>query len=397
MPTHLAIMDVTPDKRGSFETYTVELATRLRAAGWRSVQAFWGRPPRWLEAELRQVGAELVVLSEQPELSGRRDWPAGLARDLAMARLLRRLARALTPDIVHLHFCVIFSILPLALRLGGARNVVATEHISLPFANRSPGRDAVARARNTVCMAFVRRILAVSGYVRERLIVSDHVPPAKVMVLYNGVELGRFRPVRDSDAAIRRHLDIPPEHEVVTCVGQLIDFKGINHLIDAAHLLRRRQALTVLIIGDGDRRLALTEQVRRLGLEEKVLILGKRDDVELLLAASDLFVCPSVWDEALGYVILEAMAAGLPVVASRVGGIPEVVREGETGLLVPPGDAEALAGAIASLLDDPGRRGRMGQAGRRIIEEAFSMEGAVAATARLYAELSGLPAAPEAA
>jgi glycosyltransferase involved in cell wall biosynthesis len=393
VPTHLAIMDLTPDKRGTFENTTVRLAAALEARGWRSVQAFWGPPPRWLEAELRAVGAEILVLSAQPELAGRSEWPAGQARDLALARLLRRLGRTLAPDVVHLHFCVVFSILPLALRAGGVKNVIATERISLPFAERSFARDLAARLRNRVCLSAVKRILAVSGYVRQRLIVSDHVPESMVQVLYNGVDLSRFRPGDEPPARVRARLGIPPDGEVVTVVGQLIDFKGLNYLIDAVDLLRARP-LTVLMAGAGDRRDALAAQARRLGLEDRVRLLGKRDDVQALLAASDLFVCPSVWDEALGNVILEAMGTGLPVVASRVGGIPEVVRDGETGLLVPPRDAAALAGAIASLLDDPARRQAMGRAGRRVVEEDFSMERAITATVDLYEELAGVAPGP---
>jgi glycosyltransferase involved in cell wall biosynthesis len=144
-----------------------------------------------------------------------------------------------------------------------------------------------------------------------------------------------------------------------------------------------------LIVGGGERRDHLLDQVRRLGLDSAVRLLGPRVDVEQLLAASDLFVCPSVWDEALGFVNLEAMAAGLPVVATRMGGIPEAVRDGETGLLVPPRDAAALAAAVKSLLDDPGRREAMGRAGRRWVEQAFSIERTIDITMDLYCELAG--------
>jgi glycosyltransferase involved in cell wall biosynthesis len=387
-------MDVAPDKRGSFENYTVRLAAALQARGWRSVQAFWGPPPRWLAAELRAAGAEVLVLSAEPEFAARSAWPGGARRDLAMARLLRRLARTLAPDVAHLHFCVIFSLLPLALWAGGTRHVIATEHISLPFASRSLARDVAARLRNGICLGAVSRILAVSGYVRRRLIVSDYVPASLVDVLYNGVDLARFRPVDEPVSAIRARLGIPADGEVVTSVGQLIDFKGLNYLVDAADLLRARPGLTVLIVGDGDRREALAAQIARLGLGDRVRLLGKRDDVQAILAATDVFVCPSVWDEALGYVILEAMAAGLPAVASRVGGIPEVVREGESGLLVQPRDATALAAAIASLLDDPVRRRAMGEAGRRIVAADFSMDRAIAATVDLYTELAGSAGEP---
>lgn len=389
MPTHLAVMDVTPDKRGSFENYAVRLAARLEREGWRSVQAFFGPPPDWLTRELSESGAEVVVLSEEPEFAGRRSLPAGFERDWRMARLLHRLAHILSPDIVHLHFCVIFSILPFALRLGGARAIIATEHISLPFCHRPLIRDLLARWRNGLCVRLVDQVLAVSGWVRRRLVESDHVPPDKVTVLMNGVDLSRFRRVLGGPRAMRERLGLPLDRRLVTCVGQLIDWKGIHYLVDAADLLRDRTDVLFLIVGDGDRRAALDDQVRRLGLEDRVRLLGKRDDVHDLLSASDLFVCPSVWDEALGYVILEAMAVGLPVVASRVGGIPEVVKDGENGLLVAPRDPAALAGAIAELIDDRDRRQTMGQTARRLIEESFSLELAIDSTVALYAELAG--------
>jgi len=381
-------MDITPDKRGSFESYVIKLAERLEAAGWRSVAGFWGRPAAWLEAELRRAGAELIVLSEQPEFAGRAHWPAGLARDLRQARLFRRLARVLDPAVVHLHFCVMFSLLPFALRLGGARNIVFTEHISLPIRRRAPAPDLAVRLRNGLCMRVVSRVLPVSDFVRRRLVESDHVPPQQATVLYNGVDLSRFQPRIESAAALRARLGFPAG-ELVTCVAQLIDAKGLDYLIDAAARLRERRDLVFLIVGDGDRRQALADQVRRLKLEPSVRLLGQREDVDDLLAASDLFVCPSVWDEALGFVNLEAMAAGLPVVATRMGGIPEAVRDGETGLLVPPRDAAALAAAIASLLDDPARRGAMGRAGRRWVEQMFSIERAIDDTFALYCDLAG--------
>ncbi|HWN81924.1 MAG TPA: glycosyltransferase family 4 protein, partial [Candidatus Udaeobacter sp.] len=332
MPTHLAVMDVSPNKRGSFENYTVRLTTRLSAAGWRTVQAFWGQPPRWLENELRQAGAEIVVLSAQPELAGfvGRIGPLGdapgLDRQWRLAKLLRRIVHTVEPDIVHLHFCVLFSLLPFAVRAGGARTILATEHISLPFARRSLPRDLIVRARNAGCMQLIERILPVSEYVRRRLLESDHVPPGKATTLYNGIDLTRFQPPSESRAAIRRRLGVPPDVPVVSAVGQLIQVKGFHHLVDAAHRLGDRAIF--LIVGDGSEQPALAEQIARLGIGERVRLLGKRDDVHEILGASDLFVCPSVWDEALGYVILEAMAVGLPAVASRVGGIPEVVAEG---------------------------------------------------------------------
>jgi glycosyltransferase involved in cell wall biosynthesis len=389
VPTHLALMDVTPNKRGSFESYTVRLAERLAEEGWRSVQAFWGPPPGWLRDALEQAGAVVHVISDEPEFGGRRDWPAGPGRDWRFARVACRYVRAERPDVTHLHFCVAFSLLPLMLRLAAARNVLFTEHISLPFIHRQPLRDLVALARNRLCMSSVTRMLAVSDFVRRRLVQCDHVPSSKVTVLYNGIDLSRFQGEETATAEVRERLGVAPEHCLVVTVGQLIDFKGIHVLVDAAARLRSNRPVTVLVVGEGARRAALEAQAARLGVSERCRFLGRRDDVADILRAADLFVLPSVWDEALGYAIVEAMAAGRAVVATRAGGIPEVVQDGETGLLVERGDADALAAAIETLVVDDARRSAMGRRGREVAHARFSIEVAIEQTVALYRRLAG--------
>ncbi len=394
MPTHLAIMDVTPNKRGSFENYTVSLARRLAAEGWQSVQVFWGPPPAWLRAELEEAGTVVRALTEEPEFAGRVDWPAGLGRDLRLVRIARRLVREFNPDVTHLHFFVAFSLLPLMLRLAGVRQAVFTEHISLPFIRRNPLRDLAAWLRNRFSMLFVQKMVAVSDYVRRRVVLCDHVPSNKAMVIYNGIDLDRFQPEGegiDTAARVRERLGVPEDHRLVVTIGQLIDFKGIHVLVDAAIELKDRQGLTFLAIGEGERRQALEQQAAAGGLGERFRFLGRRDDIAEILRASDLFVLPSVWDEALGYVIVEAMAVGRAVVATRTGGIPEVVIDGQTGLLVERNDAPGLAAAIDALLLDPARRRDMGQAGRQVVEEKFAMEVAIEQTVQLYCAVTGTP------
>jgi glycosyltransferase involved in cell wall biosynthesis len=385
-------MDVTPNKRGSFEGYTVSLARRLESEGWRSIQAFWGEPPTWLRADLEATGATLRVIAGEPEFGGREDWPSGADRDRRFAAVSQRLVREYHPDLVHLHFCVAFSLLPLALRLAGARRVLFTEHISLPFIQRNLLRDLAARLRNGLCMRFVSRMLPVSDYVRRRLVLCDHVPAAKAEVVYNGIDLSRFQEGPDTPdvATVRRRLEVPEDHLMVVTIGQLIDFKGIHVLVDAAGLLRHREKVTYLAIGEGERRQALEERAGHLEIGDRFRFLGRRDDVADILRACDLFVLPSIWDEALGYVILEAMSTGKPVVATRTGGIPEVVVDGETGLLVERDDAPALAGAIDTLLMDPARRLDFGRQGRRVVDEKFAMDVSIDHTLRIYNQLVGL-------
>ena len=167
---------------------------------------------------------------------------------------------------------------------------------------------------------------------------------------------------------------------------------------DALTLLRGlaklpRGTYEAVIVGDGPDRPELASEARRLGLESVVQLAGERNDVPELLAASDIFVLSSR-SEGLPLSILEAMAAGLPVVATTVGGVPELVLEGETGLLVPPGDPQALAGAIERLLDDSTLRGRLGAAGRIRVEERFDLVSTRQAHLDLYSTLlaaAGLP------
>ena len=157
---------------------------------------------------------------------------------------------------------------------------------------------------------------------------------------------------------------------------------------DAITLVRALAAVhgspfETVVVGDGPDRPAVEEEVRRLGLERAVELVGERDDVPELLATADLFVLSSR-SEGLPLSILEAMAAGLPVVASRVGGIPEVVVDGETGLLVPPGDPQRLADAVERLLADPSLRRRLGEAGRRRVAEHFDLASVQRAHLDLY-------------
>ncbi len=390
MPRHLALMDVTPAKRGSFENYAVELAARLERAGWESVLAFWGPPPAWLREALEAHGAEVRILTDEPEFGGRRDWPESFGRDRRLAQVAWRYARQAPPDVVHLHFCVVFSPLPWVLRLAGARHIVFTEHISLPMAERHGLRSLAARIRNGACMRAMDRALAVSGYVKERLVRSDFLPADKVEVLYNGIDLRRFRAVQSDPAAVRRGLGIPPAAPLILSIGQLIEFKGMHVLIDA--LARMEDAgVHALIVGEGPEDDRLARDIEHRGLANRVQLLGRRDDIAELLHAADLFVLPSVWNEALGYVIVEAMASGKAVVATRVGGIPEVVEDGVTGVLVEPGNAALLALAAESLLRDPERLGRLGAHGRQVAESTFALEAAIERTMAIYHELAGGP------
>jgi len=179
---------------------------------------------------------------------------------------------------------------------------------------------------------------------------------------------------------------------VIGTVSVLRGKKGHRFLLEAAARLRQEYpGLKVIVVGDGPGRDGLWREAKALELERTVSFLGFRQDIPRILATFDVFVFPSL-EEALGAAILEAMAAGKAVVASRVGGIPEAVVDRETGLLVPPADSGALAEAVRKLLQDPDLRRRMGEQGRLRVEEQFSLNRMLDRTAALYRDLcTGVP------
>jgi glycosyltransferase involved in cell wall biosynthesis len=232
------------------------------------------------------------------------------------------------------------------------------------------------------------RMFAVSAYVRQFTI--DHFPlmnEAKIVVVRNGIPLGPFL-ARDADTELRRRHGIPAEATVVGFVGRLTEQKGIEYLIDAlAELAPAHPGLWVVIVGEGELRDAL---MRRGAALPQVVFAGFQREIPRYLAMFDIFALPSLW-EGLPMSVLEAMAAGKPVVATAVSGTPEVVVEGETGFLVEPKNVPQLAERLSRLAQDRDLRLRMGAAGRARVTSLFSAEAMVRASEAIYRELLARP------
>jgi len=212
--------------------------------------------------------------------------------------------------------------------------------------------------------------------------------PAKVRLVPNGIDLGWFAP-RPASKALRAGFAVPASAPLALSIGRHVAEKGYRHLVAAAALVARSQPDTHwILVGDGELRGELEAQARGLGLDARVHFAGWRDDVANVLALADVFVLSSE-SEGFGRVLVEAMAMGRAVVATAVGGIPDIVVAGETGLLVEPSDPGALAGAVMALLDDPARATRLGAAGRARAESTFSLGAHVDAVERVYEEVLG--------
>lgn len=195
--------------------------------------------------------------------------------------------------------------------------------------------------------------------------LSFHIaPPGKFEVIHSGVDLKKFHDVPAAPGPIREELGIPPDAVVVGTVGRLTPIKGHRHLIEAAKLvITARPETRFLLVGDGELLRELRSLAANLGIGDHVHFAGWRPDVPEILSTVDIFVFPSL-NEGMGKAVVEAMALGKPVIASRIGGIIDIVQDGENGLLVPPADAESLNGCIRTLMADPEKRRRMGTAGK---------------------------------
>jgi glycosyltransferase involved in cell wall biosynthesis len=315
-------------------------------------------------------------LLERAAALGARTLPLPSPRDPRFGGLITEFLRAHPADVFHCHVgtgCEDWDGVRLA-RAAGSPAVVQTQH--LPFLVTHPRK----RRAYHHAIEEVDRLIAVSEGLR-RTYEGIGVPPELFVTVPNGVAR---QDDRTSRAEARRALGLGPDQPVVLTVGRLTHMKGQWHLIDAVPgLAARFPGLAVVLLGDGPLRDSLQERAARAGVAGNVVFCGHRPDARQLLAAADVFVLPSR-HEGMPLAALEAMEAGLPVVATRVIGSAEVVDDGVTGALVRPGDPTALGAAVARLLAAPVLRRRQGAAGRRRYEDFFTRERMAVETAEVY-------------
>jgi glycosyltransferase involved in cell wall biosynthesis len=242
---------------------------------------------------------------------------------------------------------------------------------------------------NRILASFTGRIIAVSEAVKESLVRYDRINRNKIQVIYNGIDLTGFDgPFSPKD--IRAGLGIGAEEFVIGVIARLEEQKGHRFLLEALSQLPESPAscLKILIVGDGQLRSVLEAETKKRGLSSKVFFLGTRKPITPILKALDLFLLPSLW-EGFSMAILEAMAAGVPVIATRVGGAGEVIASGRDGLLIPPGDAQSLAKAIQDVLEHRDKYKEMARNGRERVRQHFSQEQHMMALQTLYLQVLG--------
>jgi glycosyltransferase involved in cell wall biosynthesis len=295
--------------------------------------------------------------------------------DLTLVLKLGRIIRSAKPDIVHLHSRRGADILgALAAKWVGHPNVIITRRVDNPIS---------VGMLNGFCIGKIpKAIVCVSGGISD-VIKEAGFPSDKITVIHSAVDAGAYDSALSKWEA-RRILGVLPASPLLCVIGQLIARKGHHVLLDALPSLRNKfKDIRVLIVGSGAVRSRLEAQVHKLNLDGCVQFMGFRSDISTILRASDLLVHPAL-REGFANVGLQAMASGIPVVTTSVGGMPEMVQHEITGLVVPPGDSKTLAQAIEELLSNPGRRSMMGRLGQDIVRESFSVEKMVDSNLALY-------------
>lgn len=327
-----------------------------------------------LEQEIRRLGVDVKVFPEQ-RWSGSK-----------LFRELMKEFKAGQYKIVHTHKYKDTILAAPASRMAGIPYVVRTVHgLREPFHGLQSLKmniyECIERRVHQHC---VDAIIAVSPQIEDRLKCECGVE--RVVCVKNGLDLETFPSPIHRDRK-RAELGIDTNTCLIGAVGRLTPVKGLEYLLRAARILVSRQCrVQIAIVGDGSLREALEQQARDLGIVENIVFLGHREDTQELMFALDIFALPSL-SEGIPMALLEAMAAGRAIVASRVGGIPEVIRDGVEGYLVEPKDVQGFADRCLQLIESSDLASRLGLSARRRVEQNFSAQGMARQVTSLYDEL----------
>lgn len=348
---------------GGQENRTIHECMGLKALGVRPM--ILCRPGSRIYSKAGEVGVEAITSPMR-----------GSYDVISMAEVMRLIDRE-SIDVINTHSGSDSFIGAVAGRLSRRKPVVVrTRHLALPITSK------------TTYSLFPHKIVTVSDYVRRYLVDHVGIRADKVVSIPTGIDLERFDPHSTPDT-LRDELGIDRTTTLVGTVAIFRRKKGYHVLLGAiAEVLKIRRDVIFVFAGDGPQRENILRGLKDLGIERNVRLLGLRSDVPVVLKGIDLFVLPTL-QEALGTSFLEAMAMGKAVIGTRVGGVPEVVRDGVDGLLVEPGDERGLADAILRLLEDRHLRLSMGTRGRKRVEENFSTQRMVEGMYNLYVELLG--------
>lgn len=372
---------------GGTERQLVDLVTRLDRSRFNPVVLCLASGSELVE-QLRKADVRVEIIGLRRPARRTASLPGHLRDTVARARRFFSLVRRERPDIVHGMLFWAYTLGAFAARLARVPVIVASRRSLSNFKHGKPHYRWIERAANHLTHVFV----ANSAAVRQDVLATERISPERVRIIYNGIDPRPYRVT--PDGVLRQSLNLGAGTPVAIVVANFISYKGHTVFLEAwRRIVDVWPEAVALLVGDGPTRSACETQVARLALGGAVRFLGTRHDVPHLLALATVAVHPS-FEEGFSNAVLEAMSAGLPVIATDVGGNSEAVVDGVSGRIVPPRDASAIFESVSDLFGSPERAKRMGETGRRSVEDRFSMSVMVRHYESLYEDLGA--GAPEA-
>jgi len=373
--TLMSVFGVEPRRIGGTEMFARELSKQLAEHGWRSVLCFLSEPTDEVRAfmSLPNVSFESLPNSTNGNFAARMN--------------LMRLMAKHHPQILHLHYVSFISLYPWAARLKSVSKVFFTDHHSRPEGYQLSAAPVWKQTAARMIGSPFTKVICVSDYGYQCMTSVGLLPRDRYQMIYNGVDLSRVATEDSTGQRFRQRFSVPADRKIVTQVSWMIPEKGIRDFLKMARsVASQRQDVQFVLVGEGAYREQYMKDAEAFGLGDRITWTGIIDDpfVEGVFHAADVVCQFSRWEEVFGWMIAEAMAHAKPVVATRAGGIPELISDGGSGYLVDRGDTEAMSQCVLELLLDSDLRRRMGEAGRETVSEKFNLQKNVAQLIESY-------------
>ncbi len=361
MPTLVSVFGVEPSRIGGTETFARELSRQLAERGWNSILCFATEPTTEVARFLEMPNVRVEVLGSTPRSRRSR---------------LRTVLRTYRPEILHLHFMGFVSVLPWLARVNGVKKIFFTDHSSRSADHVSTRAPLWKRLLIRLINFPLTKVICVSKYGYQCMKSLALLENGRYALVYNGVDLSRLGADNSRGANFRRRFGIAENKRLVAQISWIIPEKGILDLLEVAKLVcDQTNEAHFVFVGEGPYRTEYERKAESMGLSGAVTWTGLISDPfgEGVYDAADVVCQLSRWQELFGWMIAEAMSFEKPIVATRVGGIPELVSDGETGYLVERGDTAAASNKLLSLLRDSELRSSMGKKGHQAVNSLFDL------------------------
>lgn len=364
MPTLVSVFGVEPRRIGGTETFARELSLQLGQKGWKSVLCFLSEPSEEVKRFLDLPNVSLDVYASAADGS------------LKTGKNLATIARGYRPEIMHFHYVGFINLYSWIARLQSVKRVFFTDHHSRPAGHTITRAALWKRSLVRFINGPLTKVICVSNYGHKCMSSFGLLPKDRFQMIYNGVDLSRVKADPQRAVDFRSRFSIPADRSIVTQVSWIIPEKGITDFLETARLVTiQNRKVQFVVVGEGAYREQYMKQAIEMGIADRVTWTGMVEDPfgEGVFEAADVVCQFSRWEEVFGWMIAEAMAHGKPVVATRVGGIPELIMDGQSGFLVDRGNTTAMSERVLELLANRESQVKMGAVGRGTVSAKFDL------------------------